>query len=151
MSLGRFISCSAQRCLPFYQALKARKQFQCGEGYQIAFQGMEIFLSITPLLNTPREGEILYLCLSITTETISLALVRDHHREQFPIYYTSQVLKRVETNYLALEKLAYVVLSASRKLRPYFEANTIKIRSIYPLRKLLHRLDIASRLTEWAV
>lgn len=50
-----------------------------------------------------------------------------------------------------MENLAYAVLIASRKLRPYFETHTIEVRSNYPLKKLLHRLDLVEHLTEWAV
>lgn len=47
--------------------------------------------------------------------------------------------------------MAYVVLLTSKKLRLYFEAHIIEVRSNYPLKKLLHRNDITYQLTEWSV
>ncbi|XP_077251929.1 uncharacterized protein LOC143891180 [Tasmannia lanceolata] len=40
---------------------------------------------------------------------------------------------------------------AARKLRPYFQAHTIKVLTDQPLRQVLHRPDISGRLMKWAV
>ncbi|XP_077215668.1 uncharacterized protein LOC143850295 [Tasmannia lanceolata] len=40
---------------------------------------------------------------------------------------------------------------AARKLRPYFQAHTIKVLTDQPLRQVLHRPDISGRLVKWAV
>lgn len=73
-ALGRFMSCFARRCLPFYRALKARKQFQWGEDCQKAFEELKVFLSTPPLLDIPREEEILYLHLLVIAKTLSSVL-----------------------------------------------------------------------------
>ncbi|XP_077230114.1 uncharacterized protein LOC143863309 [Tasmannia lanceolata] len=40
---------------------------------------------------------------------------------------------------------------AARKLRPYFQAHTIKVLTDQPLRQVLHRPNISGRLVKWAV
>lgn len=79
----------------------------------------------------PREGEALFLYLFVMHETISLILVREEEGEQSPVYYTSQVLKGAELNYLPLEKLAFAVMMSVTKLQPYFESQTIEVRTNY--------------------
>ncbi|XP_077246068.1 uncharacterized protein LOC143885918 [Tasmannia lanceolata] len=40
---------------------------------------------------------------------------------------------------------------AARKLRPYFQAYTIKVLTDQPLRQVLHRPDTSGKLVKWAV
>ncbi|XP_077226324.1 uncharacterized protein LOC143859528 [Tasmannia lanceolata] len=40
---------------------------------------------------------------------------------------------------------------AARKLRPYFQAHTIKVLTDQPLKQVLHRPDTSGRLVKWAV
>ncbi|XP_077219690.1 uncharacterized protein LOC143853872 [Tasmannia lanceolata] len=40
---------------------------------------------------------------------------------------------------------------AAKKLRPYFQAHTIKVMTDQPLRQVLHRPDTSGRLVKWAV
>ncbi|XP_077215785.1 uncharacterized protein LOC143850414 [Tasmannia lanceolata] len=40
---------------------------------------------------------------------------------------------------------------AARKLRPYFQAHTIKVLTGQPLRQILHRPDTSGRLVKWAM
>jgi ribonuclease HI len=40
---------------------------------------------------------------------------------------------------------------ASRKLRPYFQAHTIRVLTEYPLRKVMQKLDLSGRLANWAI
>ncbi|XP_077221986.1 uncharacterized protein LOC143855806 [Tasmannia lanceolata] len=81
----------------------------------------------------------------------SAVLVREEHRQQRPIYYISKVLHDAEIRYQRVEKLAYALVVAARKLRPYFQAHTIKVLTDQPLRQVLHRPDISGRLVKWAM
>lgn len=49
-----------------------------------------------------------------------------------------------------MEKLALALIIASRKLRPYFQANTIHVLTNFPLRQVLQKLDASERLLKWA-
>ena len=50
-----------------------------------------------------------------------------------------------------MEKMAYVVLIAERKLRPYFDSHTIQVLTNQPLEKALNKLDTTGRLLQWAI
>lgn len=50
-----------------------------------------------------------------------------------------------------MEKKAYTVVCATRKLRPYFLAHCIVVVTADPLRKVLHSPIAAGRLISWAI
>jgi hypothetical protein len=49
-----------------------------------------------------------------------------------------------------LEKIAYAVIMASRKLRHYFEAHKIRITTDQGLGDLFRNPDASSRIAKWA-
>ena len=56
-----------------------------------------------------------------------------------------------EQRYLPLEKLAFALVIASRKLKHYFEAHTIIILTSHPLKAVLRKADLSGRLSKWSV
>ena len=50
-----------------------------------------------------------------------------------------------------MEKLILVLVTTSRKLRPYFQAHTIEVPIEYPMKQILHKLETSGRLTTWAI
>ncbi|XP_074346871.1 uncharacterized protein LOC141685681 [Apium graveolens] len=50
-----------------------------------------------------------------------------------------------------MEKLVYALILASRKLRPYFQAHRIEVRTTYPLWQVLHKSESSGRMLKWAV
>ncbi|XP_074377524.1 uncharacterized protein LOC141719038 [Apium graveolens] len=52
----------------------------------------------------------------------------------------------VETRYTSMEKLVYSFVLAARKLRPYFQAHRIEVRTTYPLRNILHKPESSVRM-----
>ena len=57
----------------------------------------------------------------------------------------------MEARYPRIEKLAFALIVASRKLCPYFQAHTIIVITNQPLRKAMGRPDAAGRMIQWAV
>jgi hypothetical protein len=70
---------------------------------------------------------------------------------QKPVYFVSKALHGAEERYPQIEKLAFALVMASRKLRPYFQAHTIRVLMEYPLRKVMQKLDLSGRLANWAI
>ena len=60
------------------------------------------------------------LYLFVSEHAVSGVLVRDEAIAQTPIYYVSKALQDVETRYLKIEKLAFALVVAARKLQSYF-------------------------------
>uniref|UniRef100_A0A2N9EH15 Uncharacterized protein n=1 Tax=Fagus sylvatica TaxID=28930 RepID=A0A2N9EH15_FAGSY len=148
-ALNRFVSRSTDKCLPFFKTL--RKAFQWTEECQQAFEELKVYLTSPPLLSPSQTGEELYLYLAVSASAVSSALIRKKEHIQKPVYYTSRALKGAEERYTNMEKLAFALLIASRKLRPYFQAHSIIVMTDYPIRKAMNKLDAAGRLVQWSL
>ena len=93
----------------------------------------------------------MYLYLAVTSHAVSLTLVREERKVQKLVYYTCRALKGVEGRYPLIEKLAFVLITASRKLRYYFQAHVINVMTAHPLKKAMNKLEAAGRLIKWPV
>ena len=62
------------------------------------------------------------------------------------MYYTSQAFQGVEAKYTRIETMAFSLIVASRKLRPYFQAHTIMVMTDWPIRKAMSKLDAARHM-----
>ena len=96
-------------------------------------------------------GEELYLYLAVTPHAVSSTLIREERRVQKQVYYTNRALRRAEARYPQIEKLAFALITASRKLRHYFQAHIINVMTDHPLKKAMNKLEAAGRLIQWAV
>ena len=56
--------------------------------------------------------------MSVTA--VSAALIKEEDRKQLLVYYVNQAFQGAETKYLRIEKIAFALIVASRKLWPYF-------------------------------
>ena len=50
-----------------------------------------------------------------------------------------------------MEKLAFALITAARKLKPYFQAHTIVVLPDKPLRRAMSSPEAAGRIALWAV
>ena len=50
-----------------------------------------------------------------------------------------------------MEKLILALVTTTQKLRPYFQAHTIKIPTEYPMKQVLHKPETSRRLMKWAI
>ena len=100
----------------------------------------------------PIPGEELILYLAVSKAATRGALVKEcSDGVQRPIYYVSRAFTKFEKNYTLLEKLAYALVTTSRKLQPYFQSHTIAVVTDQPLRQFLQRPDVSGRLVLWAL
>ena len=95
---------------------------------------MKAYLSTPPLLSPSQPGEEIFLYLVVSPATVSAALIREEEKVQKPIYYTSQALRGVEERYPPMEKLAFALVTAACKLKPYFQAHMVVVLTNRPLR-----------------
>ncbi|XP_050241856.1 uncharacterized protein LOC126690771 [Quercus robur] len=63
----------------------------------------------------------------------------------------SKALRGVEGRYPQMERLAFALITASRKLRHYFQAHVINVITDHPLKKAMNKLEAAGQLIQWAV
>ncbi|KAK8934874.1 hypothetical protein KSP39_PZI014681 [Platanthera zijinensis] len=152
--LSRFLSQSGDKCSSFFKVLRGNQRFEWTAECEEAFQGLKRLLSQAPLLQSPKEGEDLALYLGVAemgAEAVSSVLVREEGKKQLPIYYVSRILRKAELRYPILEKLAYALIVSARKLRPYFQAHTIRVVTDHPLRKIFEGVEHSGRLAKWSI
>ena len=148
-ALNRSVSRAMDKCLPFFRTLK--KSFKWTTECQQAFEELKAYLSSPPLLSPSQPGEELFLYLAISPATVSAALVREEERVQKPVYYASRALRGAEERYPLIEKLAFALVMAACKLKPYFQAHAMIVLTDKPLRRAMSNLEVVSRLALWAI
>ena len=115
------------------------------------FHSLKEYLAKPSLLSLLVEGEDLFLYLAVSPTTISSAFIRKESKIQRPVYYTSQAFQGAKAKYPHMEKMAFSLIVASRKLRPYFQAHTIVVMIDQPIRKVMSKPDAAGHMVQWAV
>jgi ribonuclease HI len=153
-SLNRFISRSAERNLPFFEILKSAEVFQWGSAQQRALEELKQYLIDLTTLTPPSLGTPLLLYVVASHAAVSATLVQEKQdgqvKRQAPVYFVSEVLSLSKKNYTELEKVLYVVLMASRKLRHHFQAYHIIVPSSQPLKDIMRNKEATGRIIKWA-
>jgi hypothetical protein len=139
-SLNRFISRSVERNLPVFEVLKSSKVVQWGSTQQKSFEELKRYLIELTTLTPPSSGTPFLLYVAASHAAVGAALVQEKQdgqaKKQVPVYFVSEVLSPSMKNYIELEKVLYVVLMASRKLRHYFQMYHIIVPSSQPLKDI---------------
>ncbi|GKB01233.1 reverse transcriptase domain-containing protein [Tanacetum coccineum] len=151
-SLCGFLSKSAEKSLPFFKTLKKctkKSDFQWTPEAEEAFKQMKKLIAELPTLTAPRENEELIIYLAAAKEAISAVLMTDREGRQIPVYFVSRTLRGPEVNYTPMEKLVLALLSASKRLKRYFQAHTVVVITNQPIKQLLSSSEISGRMLKW--
>jgi hypothetical protein len=151
-ALNRFISRSTERRLPFFKALKGKIEWSPEKSK--AFAELKEYIEKMAILLPPSPSEPLFLYVAASKAVVSAALVREvdgekgkHHS---PVYFVSEALSGSKLLYSELEKIAYAVVMAMRKLRHYFEAHKVTVLTDQPLNDLFINKEASSRIAKSA-
>jgi hypothetical protein len=152
-ALNRFIPKAAERSLPLFQVLRSAKNFQWSEPQKRAFQELKDYLSNMTKLCPPEPKSSLLLYVSASSSAVSAVLVQEKEEEgklkQIPVYFASEALSGSKIFYSELEKIAYAVIMAARKLRLYFEGHRIRVITNQPLNDLFANREASTRIIKW--
>ena len=148
-SLSKFVSRATDKCLPFFHTLK--KSFEWTAECQQAFKDLKAYISSPPLLSPSKLGEELFLYLVVSLAVVSAALIKEQSRVQKPIYFTSRALRGTKERYPPIEKLAFALVTATRKLKPYFQAHMVIVLMDRPLWKAMSSPEAAEWMALWAI
>ncbi|GKD68750.1 reverse transcriptase domain-containing protein [Tanacetum coccineum] len=152
-SLNRFLSKSAKKSLLFFKTLKKctkKSDFQWTAEAEIAFKQMKKLITDFPMLTTPKEKEELIIYLAAAKEAISVVLMTKRDGKQVPIYFVSRALQGLEINYTPMEKLILALVSASKRLKRYFQAHKIIVITDQPIKHILSNSEVTRRLLKWS-
>lgn len=154
-ALSRFLAKSVESCLPLFAVLRGASPFRWTVECQQVFEGLNEHLSKLAALVTPPPGQGLLLYLSTSPVAVSAVLVLEDYSGARPlqrsVYYVSEALTGSKTHYTELEKIAYALVMASRKLRHYFLAHDIMVLTSYPLGNMLRNKEATGWIGKWAV
>ena len=112
---------------------------------------LKAYINESPVLSKPIIGETLFLYVATSEHAVSGVLIREESGEQQLIYYVSRSLVDAKTRYPVMEKLALAVVTAARKLRPYFQSHSITVMTSQPLQTVLHSPSQSGRLAKWEI
>ncbi|GJX26250.1 reverse transcriptase domain-containing protein [Tanacetum coccineum] len=152
-SLNRFLSKSAERSLPFFKTLKKctkKSDFQWTTEAEAAFQQMKESIAELPMTAAPQEKEELIIYFAVEKEAISAVLMTERDGKQIPIYFVSRALRGPEINYTPMEKLVLALVSASKRLKRYFQAHTVIVITYQPIKQMLSNPEVTGRLLKWS-
>ena len=97
-------------------------------------------------MSPSKEGENLHLYLAVSTIAVSAILIREEAKKQLPVYYVSQAFQGTEPSFPRIEKIAFALIVASRKLRQYVQANPILVMTDQPIKKSMNKPEVAGRM-----
>ncbi|GJY05758.1 reverse transcriptase domain-containing protein [Tanacetum coccineum] len=101
------------------------------------------------MLTAPKGKEELIMYLTAAKEAISAVLMTKRDGKQRPIYFVSRALQGPEVNYTPMEKLILTLVSASKRLKRYFQAHTIVVITDQPIKQMLSNPEVTGRLLKW--
>ena len=90
---------------------------------------------------------LLYVVAS--PSAVSAVLVEEKGNRQEPVYYVSEVLADAKLRYTEIEKVAYAVVMATRKLKHYIMEHPITIPTTLPIGEVLRNPEAMGRISKW--
>jgi hypothetical protein len=152
-ALNRFIPRATERTLPFFQVLRNTKNFQWSETQKQAFQELKDYLSNMTKMCRPEPRSPLLLYVSASNSAVNAVLVQENEEEgklkQNLMYFALEALSGSKIFYFELEKIAYAVIMAAKKLRHYFEGHRIRVITNQLLNNLFANREASTRIIKW--
>lgn len=110
-SLSRFLPRLSEKIRPIMKTLKKADKFAWSSECEVAFEVVNVVVSLTPFLEKPAPGSKLLLYILVSENAISAALVQ--HEGQKTVYFVGRALQDAETQYQLIEKAELMVVYAA--------------------------------------
>jgi len=143
----------ATLAVPLTEVSAASKPFYWGEEQQTSFDALKEALSAAPILAHPDPSKPYTLYTDASDKTIGAILVqKDENNMERPIHYLSHKLTGSQLNWSTIEKEAYAVVYALKKLHAYLWGATFEIHTDHkPLKSLFQSEIKNTKLQRWAI
>ncbi|GKB13106.1 reverse transcriptase domain-containing protein [Tanacetum coccineum] len=141
-----------RKIVTFFQNLEKlhkKSDFQWTPEAEEAFKQMKKLIAKLPTLTAPKGSEEFTYTWLEAKEAISAVLMTDREGRQIPVYFVRRTLRGPEVNYTPMEKLVLALLSASKRLKRYFQAHTVVVITNQPIKQLLSSSEISGRMLKW--
>jgi hypothetical protein len=100
------------------------------------FTELKEYIEKMAIFSPPLPSEPLFLYIATSKVAVSAVLVREVDSEkgkhQSPVYFVLEALSGSKLLYSELEKIAYAVVMATRKLMHYFETHKVTVLTDQP-------------------
>ncbi|XP_070010073.1 uncharacterized protein [Nicotiana sylvestris] len=147
----KFISQLTTTCEPIFKLLKKNAAVKWTDECREAFDKIERYLSIPPVLVPPEPGRPLILYLIVLDNSFGCVLGQHDvmgNKEQ-AIYYLSKKFTPYEVKYTLLERTCCVLTWVVQKLKHYLSSYTIYLISrVDPLKYIFHKPMPTGRLAK---
>ncbi|XP_052734193.1 uncharacterized protein LOC108339372 [Vigna angularis] len=126
-ALSRFIPKLAEHIKPILKNLKKGTTRHWDDDCEAAFDTVKRILTSPPIMARPDTGSDLQLYIAASHHAVSAALIQEAPSLKL-IYFVSRTLQGAEERYSRIEKIALALLTASRRLRPYFQSHQVVVQ-----------------------
>jgi hypothetical protein len=158
-SIEQIYSKATRKKPPILQCAQGLHKSRVEVEQQKAFKVLKLYLEHLPTLSSLEQGLSLILYVSATYSVVSGALVIEKEttrdgkiaKQQFPVYFVSEVLTGSKKYCSKMEKICYAVITNAKKLQHYFEAHTIKVLTNQPLNDNFSKRNNSGRISKWAI